>query len=251
VLEMLVMASFFVGFGLLALWEGLAPARRFPTMRCWRLRGLAFLAVSYGVSLVVPLAVDEHLVAHRLFDATALGHAGGAAVGILLIDLGQYLWHRTIHRVPLLWRLHQLHHSAERIDIYSSMMFHPLDIAGFTLMSTFALAYCVGLTSQAALIAAGFMGLLSIWQHANVRTPHWLGYVVHRPESHTAHHRRGVHGFNYGGLALFDLLFGTFDNPRDFEGEVGFYEGASSRVGEMLLGMEVSEPADTARPLAA
>ena len=249
-MEVFVITTFFVGFGLLACWEHGAPARPFPARPFWRLRGLVFLAVSYGVSLAVPLAVDEHLAAHRLFDATALGHAGGAVVGILLVDLGQYLWHRTIHRVTPLWRLHQLHHSAERIDIYSSMMFHPFDVAGFTLTSSFALAFVVGLTPQATLIAAGFMGLLSIWQHANVKTPHWLGYFLHRPESHTRHHERGVHGYNYGGLALFDILFGTFDNPRDWEGAVGFYEGASSRVGEMLLGLDVSEPMppDTVRP---
>ncbi len=49
----------------------------------------------------------------------------------------------------------------------------------------------------------------------NIRTPQWLGYIVQRPESHSVHHGRGVHHYNYSDLPLFDILFGTFRNPRN------------------------------------
>ena len=80
----------------------------------------------------------------------------------------------------------------------------------------------------------------SMFQHANIPTPRWLGFFVTRPESHSAHHERGVHGRNYGDIPIFDMIFGTFHNPRTFDGEVGFYEGGSKRVGDMLLGRLVA-----------
>lgn len=94
------------------------------------------------------------------------------------------------------------------------------------------------------LLATTFM---AIFQHANIRTPRWLGYLVQRPESHTIHHGRGIHGFNYCDLPLFDMLFDTFRNPAGFETETGFYSGASSRVLDMLRFRDVShEPGNDA-----
>jgi sterol desaturase/sphingolipid hydroxylase (fatty acid hydroxylase superfamily) len=102
------------------------------------------------------------------------------------------------------------------------------------------LTLVVGITSEAAtivLLAATFM---AIFQHSNIRTPHWLGYIVQRPESHSRHDARGVHAGNYADLPLFDLLFGTFRNPRDFAPATGFYDGASSRLADMLRFRDVS-----------
>jgi sterol desaturase/sphingolipid hydroxylase (fatty acid hydroxylase superfamily) len=82
-----------------------------------------------------------------------------------------------------------------------------------------------------------FMG---IFQHCNVKTPRWLGYIIQRPEGHTIHHGRGLHYYNFSDLPVFDLLFGTFRNPQGHEMETGFYPGASARVGEMLRFRDVS-----------
>jgi sterol desaturase/sphingolipid hydroxylase (fatty acid hydroxylase superfamily) len=73
-----------------------------------------------------------------------------------------------------------------------------------------------------------------------VRTPRWLGYFIERPEMHSWHHARGLHRQNYSELPVFDMLFGTYYNPRDFAGETGFHEGGSSRVIEMMLGSDVA-----------
>lgn len=90
---------------------------------------------------------------------------------------------------------------------------------------------------------AGFIGFLAaVIQHANVRTPRWLGYIIQRPEMHGLHHERGVHAYNYGSVPLWDMLFGTFRNPADFPAEYGFYPGASKRLGAMLIGRDVSTP---------
>ena len=61
-----------------------------------------------------------------------------------------------------------------------------------------------------------------------------------RPESHSVHHQRGVHAFNYGDVPLFDILFGTFRNPKEFDAQVGFFDGSSRQVGKMLIGREIA-----------
>lgn len=81
---------------------------------------------------------------------------------------------------------------------------------------------------------------LSVFQHANIRTPRWLGYIVQRPESHSVHHQRGLHAFNYSDLPLFDLMFGTFRNPSAFATKQGFWDGASTQVPQMLVFRDVS-----------
>jgi sterol desaturase/sphingolipid hydroxylase (fatty acid hydroxylase superfamily) len=73
-----------------------------------------------------------------------------------------------------------------------------------------------------------------------VRTPRWLGWFVERPEMHSWHHARGLHRHNYSELPVFDLLFGTFHNPREFAPRTGFHEGGSSRVIEMVMGRDVA-----------
>jgi sterol desaturase/sphingolipid hydroxylase (fatty acid hydroxylase superfamily) len=60
---------------------------------------------------------------------------------------------------------------------------------------------------------------------------------------HQVHHARGVHALNYGDLPLWDMLFGTYENPETFEGECGFTEDRELRVGAMLRGRDVHEEA--------
>jgi len=79
-----------------------------------------------------------------------------------------------------------------------------------------------------------------MFQHLNVRTPQWLGYVIQRPESHSGHHERGIHARNYSDLPFWDIVFGTFHNPREFTGECGFYDGGSKKVLPLLFGREIA-----------
>ena len=82
----------------------------------------------------------------------------------------------------------------------------------------------------------------------NVRTPRWIGYLLQRPESHSIHHERGVHAYNYADFAPIDMLFGTFRNPQDFVEECGFWDGASRQVGAMLAGRDVGQPTSVYNP---
>ena len=65
----------------------------------------------------------------------------------------------------------------------------------------------------------------ALFQHWNVRTPRWLGYIIQRPESHGLHHELGVHARNYSDFPLWDILMGTFVNPASFDGDVGEFFG--------------------------
>jgi len=224
-------------------WEAIAPAKRLPFAPFWKTRGVLAFGVYFLLSSYLPLFWGEYFVSLQLFDLTGLGTWGGAVVGLLVYELGAYTYHRSMHSSTILWRgLHQMHHSAERIDTFGAFWFNPTDMIGWTALSSLCLTLIVGITPTATVIVMLTVTLLGVFQHANIRTPQWLGYFVQRPESHSQHHARGVHANNYADLPVFDMLFGTFVNPRDFAEANGFYDGASERVGDMLLFRDVSQP---------
>lgn len=174
-----------------------------------------------------------------------LGTLGGALAGVLAHEFAHYWYHRAAHRFHPLWRLgHQMHHSAESLDAWGAYYLHPLDAAIFVSLSSLMLFPVLGLTPQAGALASAVLTFLAIFQHVDLRTPHWLGYLVQRPESHRVHHARGVHAHNYADLPLWDMLFGTFHNPRADtpSPRQGFYDGASTRLVDMLLFRDVSTP---------
>lgn len=234
----LIALGLFAGFAAIDL---LTRARDFPDVRHWRLKGIAFTLLYFAAATYAPLLWDGWLGEHRLVDATTLPLWAQILAGFLILQLGVYAWHRTMHSTPMLWRwFHQMHHSAERVDIWGAFYFHPLDMLGWAFLGSLVLVLGIGLSAEAAIVVAVLATFCSMFQHANVRTPRWLGFIVTRPESHSAHHERGVHGRNYGDIPLFDMLFGTFHNPERFEGEVGFWDGASHKIGPMLIGREIA-----------
>jgi sterol desaturase/sphingolipid hydroxylase (fatty acid hydroxylase superfamily) len=86
-----------------------------------------------------------------------------------------------------------------------------------------------------------FTTFLAVFQHTNIRTPQWLGYIVQRPESPpSVHHGRGIHHYNYSDLPLFDILFGTFRNPKDFVNDSGFAGASSRQIPDMLLWRDIA-----------
>ncbi|WP_096875613.1 sterol desaturase family protein [Methylomonas koyamae] len=233
----------FALYALLIAWEALRPARPLPTVPGWRRRGIAAFFCYWLLSSYLPLLWNGYLLRYRCLDLTGLGDAYGALVGLLLYEFCVYLWHRAMHASETLWRsFHQWHHSAERLDCFGAFWFSPLDMLGWTLLSSLALTLLIGVTPQAAAWVLYATTFCSVFQHANVKTPHWLGYFLQRPESHSVHHQSGVHAGNYSDLPLFDLLFGTFRNPQEFAGQTGFYRGASNRLWDMLLMRDVTRP---------
>ena len=105
-------------------------------------------------------------------------------------DFFAYWLHRVMHCVPLLWRwTHQLHHSAERMDL-SGMYLHPLD-AVFTFGPTILVTVLLGLEPDAAAIAGFMTFIAAVVQHSNVRTPTWLAISSRgRSSTGSTHARR-------------------------------------------------------------
>jgi len=236
----LIALGLFLGFIALEL-IALGKGRAFPSIPNWKLKGAGFTLLYFAVATYAPLMWDELIGQYSLLDASALPFWQQIVGGFLVLQLFIYAWHRTMHNVDLLWRfMHQMHHSAERVDIWGAFYFHPLDIFGWALVGSLALVGGFGVSGEAGFwiaVAATFCGM---FQHSNLKTPHWLGYIITRPESHSAHHERDIHARNYGDIPLFDMIFGTFHNPKVFDGECGFYDGASARVGDMLIGKKIA-----------
>ena len=224
--------------------DWLIRGRQHDSTRFWRVRATLITVATFYIAGYVAVFWGTFLGDFHLLDGSVLGTWGGALAGILVYELGHYWYHRAAHRYEWLWRAgHQMHHSAESLDAFGANYLHPLDAAVFASISSLVLFPLLGLGLEAGVISALFLTFNAMFQHANIRTPHWLGYLIQRPESHNIHHARGVHRYNYSDLPLWDMLFGTFRNPREaVDLDCGFYKGASSRIVEMLLGRDVSTP---------
>lgn len=241
---------FFAVFGGLALLDFIIPARAFPAVRAWRLKGLASALMYFFVAGYSPFIWDAWLGQYQLIDGSAwpVWIAGPAA--LLLYQLGIYAWHRTMHANDFLWRIfHQTHHSAERVDIWGALYFHPLDVIGFAFIGSLALTLTLGVSPEAIMFAVMVSTFCGLFQHANVRTPRWLGYIITRPESHALHHERGVHRYNYADIPIWDVVFGTFRNPKVWEGQAGLVDGGSARYLDLLIGRDITR-ASTRRGVA-
>jgi len=223
--------------------ERVFPARPLPKVKGWYLGCFVMFLLASALNTVCPGVVTSLLGSHVPLHLGALGVLGGGAVGYLVGDFVSYLLHRLLHNVPWLWRwTHQMHHAAERVDVAGVAYFHPFDVIVQIFATTLA-ALLLGISTDAAVLA-GYLSLLaSVFGHMNVRTPRWIGWIIQRPEAHAIHHARGVHAYNYGTFMLWDIAFGTFRNPATFtETPAGFWDGASRKIGAMLLGRDVGEP---------
>ena len=227
--------------GLLVL-ERVVPARPLPKVRFWLLKGVVFFVIVGALNGILPAIVTH--VAGPYVPSLHLAKLGlaGAILGALAVDAVSYTLHRVMHTVPWLWRwTHQMHHSAERLDVAGANYFHPLEHVVRAPLTTLVVL-ALGLRPDAAALAGFMLFFAAMFQHLNVRTPQWIGWIIQRPEAHSVHHARGVHAYNYGNFTLWDILLGTFRNPVRFTEPQGFWDGASTRVGAMLVGRDVSTP---------
>lgn len=168
------------------------------------------------------------------------GQTGAAIFGYFIITFIYYWWHRWRHESQFLWNyLHQIHHSAQRIEILTAFYKHPAEILINSILTSAILYFFLGLSPQSASIAVLMTGFGELIYHWNVKTPYWLGFIFQRPESHCIHHKQGWHRQNFSDLPLWDILFGTFNNPKNFEGECGFSRDRETRIKEMLVGKDV------------
>jgi sterol desaturase/sphingolipid hydroxylase (fatty acid hydroxylase superfamily) len=221
--------------------EPLSSGRRWPRVRGWIPRALALNAAQAAMVFITGMTWDRWFPQLRLWDASGLGLVPGALLGYLVITFVYYWWHRARHEIPFLWRwFHQVHHSPQRIEVITSFYKHPLELLANGALSSFVLYVLVGLDPAAGAIAVAITGVAELFYHWNVRTPYWIGFLIQRPESHCIHHRAGWHRSNFADLPLWDMLFGTFENPRRFDTACGFGPAGESKLVPMLLGRDVN-----------
>ena len=221
------------------------PARRYPAVGGWRRLGAGFFAVVAVTGTLTPVLWEwVGLTRLRLLELGGLGWYG-YPLGLVLVSGLTYGWHRAAHRFDFLWRAtHQLHHSPERVDVAGAFFTHPLEVVVKTSLGVLGTTVVLGLAPPVAAMVSSTLAVLSIFGHWNVNTPRWLGYLVPRPEMHAVHHHAGHTPRNFGDLPCWDVLFGTYINPRRFEGAVGFGFSTTGRLIDLLLMRDVS----SARP---
>lgn len=230
--------------------ERLAGGRQWPQVRGWWWRAIVLNGFQVGAVWLAGVAWNGWMATHRLWSADRLGTIGGTLLGYFVITFIYYWWHRWRHESTFLWRwIHQVHHSPQRIEVITSFYKHPLEILVNSVLSSAILYLVVGLSPESASLAVLLTGLAELVYHWNVRTPHWIGYIFQRPESHCVHHQEGLHSFNYADLPLWDMLFGTFRNPKEWRSRCGFGP-LEHRLPEMLVGVDVNVQPSTpnARP---
>lgn len=239
-MKMLLSLLIPVAFVLMWLIEARWPARAYVPVKRWPLIGAAFFVLAILISAITPVLWDRiGLNSVRVFDLSGLGF-WGYPLGLLVASGIGYGWHRAEHRFDVLWRMtHQLHHSALRVDIPGAFYSHPMEVLIKSTLGILVGTVLLGLAPLAAAAVSLTVAFISIFQHWNIRTPRWLGWFIPRPEMHGLHHEFGVHGRNYGDLPLWDMVFGTYSNPAEFNGRVGFKAPLSAKVVDMLLMRDV------------
>jgi sterol desaturase/sphingolipid hydroxylase (fatty acid hydroxylase superfamily) len=214
---------------LMALWEALAPRRRLTLGRPWRwfsnlgLVGIDTLAARF----LAPLgAVGVALLAEErgwgLFHNVAVPDWLAVALSVVALDLAIYLQHVMFHAVPLLWRLHMVHHADLDFDATTGVRFHTFEIL-LSLGIKAAAVVLLGAPAPAVLAFEVLLNATSLFNHGNVRLPAWLDrplrLVVVTPEMHRVHHstRPRETNSNFGfNLPWWDYLFGTYKaQPAD------------------------------------
>jgi sterol desaturase/sphingolipid hydroxylase (fatty acid hydroxylase superfamily) len=236
--EPVIRLSAFAGiFCAMALWEVLAPKRRQAVGRWGRWPSNLGIVVldSVLVRLIFPTAavgVALFAEAHGwgLLHALETPDWFALVASILLLDLTIYLQHIMFHAVPLLWRLHRMHHTDLEIDLTTGARFHPLEIV-LSLVIKLIVIVALGAPAVAVLIFEVVLNVTSMFNHANVRLPQRLDRVLRwllvTPDMHRVHHSwhpdetNSNFGFN---LPWWDRVFGTYRaQPRD--GQIGMTIG--------------------------
>ncbi|MGV3484646.1 MAG: sterol desaturase family protein [Planctomycetaceae bacterium] len=230
----------FVGiFIAMVVWEFIAPRRRLQLQRPLRWSSNLGLVVLNTVllRLVAPLgAVGVALFAQTqgwgLFQFIDVPGWVAIVASIVVLDLAIYLQHVMFHAVPLLWRLHMVHHADLDFDVTTGLRFHTLEIL-LSLGIKAAVVLLLGAPAVAVMVFEVLLNGTSMFNHSNVRMPvvvdRILRWLVVTPDMHRVHH--SVHAretnSNFGfNLPWWDHLLGTYrDQPA--EGHTGMTIGLS------------------------
>jgi len=219
---------FAVIFIVMLIWELLAPRRVLTVSKLQRWgNNLGLLLLnSFVLRLLFPaaavgIAYSVNEMGWGLFNWLALPFWVEVVTAVLLLDLAIYLQHLAMHRVPLLWRLHRVHHADLDIDLTTGSRFHTIEIV-VSMLIKWAVIALLGPALIAVLVFEILLNGMALFNHANVRLPRGvdrgLRTLLVTPDMHRVHHSilRNETDSNFGfNLSLWDRAFGTYiDQPR-------------------------------------
>jgi sterol desaturase/sphingolipid hydroxylase (fatty acid hydroxylase superfamily) len=137
-------------------------------------------------------------------------------IALLVLDLAIWFQHLVSHKVPIFWRLHQVHHADRDFDVTTAVRFHPVEIA-LSMLWKIVVVIPLGASPFAVFLFEVILNACAMFNHANIALPAWLDrplrlFIV-TPDMHRVHHSvlLSEHDRNYGfNLSLWDRLFGTY-----------------------------------------
>ncbi len=223
----------------MAVWELSAPRRRREIPRLLRWSNNIALVVIDTILLRVTfpvLAVGAAVLAEErgwgLFHALEVPVLLAGVLGFLALDLAIYLQHVLFHAVPVLWRLHRMHHADLEFDVSTGLRFHPVEIL-LSMGIKLGVVAALGPPALAVLVFEVVLNATSLFNHSNVRlggADRIVRLFVVTPDMHRVHHsvRPSETNRNFGfNLPWWDRLFGTYTaQPRDG------HEGMTIGLGE-------------------
>lgn len=222
--EMVIRLGFFFGiFGIMAIWEVVAPRRALTVSKAVRWvnnLGLVFFN-SLVLRLIFPaaavgMAVFASEQGWGLFNYYEVSPVVAVVVSVVAMDFVIYLQHVMVHAVPVLWRLHRVHHADLDFDVTTGARFHTIEII-LSMLIKFATIAVLGPPVVAVVIFEVILNATAMFNHSNVYLPLGLDRVLRlfvvTPDMHRVHHSveddeaNSNFGFN---LPWWDRLFGTY-----------------------------------------
>ncbi|MCU1309438.1 MAG: sterol desaturase family protein [Candidatus Angelobacter sp.] len=221
--------------------ERAVPGWKLPAVKTWPLRVILVNLVQLGVVLLAGISWEKWLSGKSVFHlGQTLPTVSGGLLAYFIATFIFYWWHRWRHRIDFLWLgFHQIHHSPQRIEVITSFYKHPLEMVVNSIIGSLLVYSFRGLSLQAGAFYTFCTATGEFFYHTNVKTPRWIGYFFQRPEMHRIHHEYGKHQNNYGDIVWWDMMFGTYENPKDFLTSCGFDDEKEQRLTSMLAFQDV------------
>ncbi len=216
--------SFLLIFILVALLEIALPCRTLTMSKKWRwFNNLSIMAINpVLLRLMFPVFAIGMARTAQTNGWGLLPNLPGTpdliaiGIGIVALDLMIYLQHVMFHAVPLLWRLHMVHHTDLDIDLTTGLRFHPVEIV-LSMILKITLIVALGPPVISVLVFEILLNGMAMFNHGNIKLPpsvdHFLRLFVVTPDMHRVHHSVIIRetNSNYGfNISLWDRLFGTY-----------------------------------------
>ena len=231
--------SFLPAFLLVAMWEILSQRRPLTTSK--KKRWINNLGITFLNPLVLRvvfpvLALDMAVIAQNqrwgLLNTFDPPYWVAVVIGIVLLDLTIYLQHVMFHAIPILWRLHMVHHADLDYDVTTGLRFHPIEIV-LSMVIKLSVVVVIGPPALAVIIFEIVLNSAAMFNHGNIRLPlkidEILRYFIVTPDMHRVHHSVIIRetNSNFGfNLPWWDRLFGTY-RSQPVKGHEGMTIGLS------------------------